>query len=75
MRARSSLAKGPYNLLLKWFEQVVERAALVDLDEDLGRHAGNEANILQMSKLRCRQNDANRVIRLLPADWNFAARV
>ena len=34
------------------------------LDEDLGRHAGHQSNIVQAGELVCRQGNAHRVIRL-----------
>jgi hypothetical protein len=42
-----SLAKRPRDLLLQRFEQVLQRAALVGLDEDLDRHAGEQMNVPQ----------------------------
>ena len=41
--ARSLLPKGPRDLIPKWFEQVLERGALVGLNESLDWHARNEA--------------------------------
>ena len=45
--ARSSLPKGPRDLIPKWFEQVFERGALVGLNESLDWHTWNEAHFLQ----------------------------
>src|SRR5262245_43736223 len=59
-----SLAKRPRDLLLQRFEQVLQRAALVGLDEDLDRHAGKEMDIPQAGDLLGRQHDADRVIGL-----------
>jgi hypothetical protein len=44
---RSALTEGPGDLLLQRFEQVLQRTALVGLDEDLDRHAGKQMNIPQ----------------------------
>src|SRR4051794_14846491 len=59
--ARSSLPKGPRDLIPKRFEQVLERGALVGLNESLDWHARNEAHFLQVRNLRRRQRDAARV--------------
>src|SRR5256885_121877 len=64
LNSRSSLAKRPCNLLLKWLEEVLKRRAFVGLNKDLGRHPGNKANVLQAGNLVRRQRNANRVIRL-----------
>src|SRR5262249_4576684 len=60
----SSLAKRACDLFLQRLEQVLQRAALVGLDEDLDRHAGKEMNIPQAGDLLSRQHDADRVIGL-----------
>ena len=61
-RQRSAFAEGARDLVAQRLEQVLQRGALVGLDEGFDRHAGNEANVLEAGHLRRRQRDANGVI-------------
>src|SRR5437016_2955858 len=60
----SSLPKGPRDLLPKWLEQVLERGALVGLNESLNRHAWNKANVVQARDLGRRQRNADGIVGL-----------
>src|SRR5262249_57754805 len=59
---RSSLTEGPCNLLLQRLDQILERGALVGLNENVRRHSGNKMNVLQAGDLLPRQRNANRII-------------
>ena len=59
---RSPLAEGARDLVVQRLEQILQRRALVGLDEGLDRHAGNEADVLETRHLRGRQRDADGVI-------------
>ena len=60
----SSLTESACDLLLERLEQVLQRRALVGLDEDLDGHARNEADSLEAHHLLRRKRDADRVISL-----------
>ena len=57
----SSLTESACDLLLERLEQVLQRRALVGLDEDLDGHARNEADSLEAYHLLRRKRDADRV--------------
>src|SRR3954470_20484689 len=58
---RSTLAEGAGDLVAQRLEQVLQRRALMGLDEGLDRHAGNESDVLETGHLRRRQRDADGV--------------
>ena len=63
-----TLAKRTPNLLPKRLEQVLQRRALVGLDESFGRHSRDQANVLEAHHLIRRKPDADRD--LDPVDWS-----
>ena len=60
----SPLPERARNLLLERLEQILQHGALVGLDEGLGRHSGDEANVLEARHLVRGQRDADRVVGL-----------
>jgi hypothetical protein len=69
----SPLPERARNLLLERLEEILQHGALVGLDEGLGRHSGDEANVLEARHLRGGERDADRVVGL-PAVRSSVAR-
>src|SRR5712691_3173574 len=62
---RSTLPERPRDLLAQRLEQILQRRALIGLDERLHRHSGNDLEIAETADLLLRQGGAHQVIGLV----------